>query len=198
MWIKAKPVALSRRDFLRAGLYAVGVSTGLPALLQRVGEAQTAQALGGRQEKHPDRILVVVELTGGNDGLNTVVPFADAAYHNARPRLAVRESAVLKLNDQFGVNPACRGLERLFKNGKMAIPNKFEEISGFFGGRSGFKQGSQFGYMNASGKVIVEPKYGYAHFYLGDLAGVAIRETGNGSSRGYIDKNGKVVWAPKP
>ena len=121
MWIKRTPLSYSRRDFLRAGLFAVGVSTGLPALLQQVSLAQTIKTLGGHAEKHPGRILVVVEMTGGNDGLNTVVPFSDAAYHNARPKLAVREREVLKLNDQFGLNPACQGLEHLFKEGKLAI-----------------------------------------------------------------------------
>jgi uncharacterized protein (DUF1501 family) len=121
MLIQTRPFTHSRRDFLRAGLYALGVSTGLPALLQQLSFAQTAMALDGAAEKHPNRILVVVELSGGNDGLNTVVPFADDAYYRARPKLAVRQHQVLKLDDQFGLNPSCAGLERVFKDGQLAI-----------------------------------------------------------------------------
>ena len=68
----------SRRDFLRKGLYGIGVTAGLPVLLDRTSAALAAQALEGTSaESRPERILVVVELSGGNDGLNTVVPFGD-------------------------------------------------------------------------------------------------------------------------
>jgi len=70
----------SRRDFLVRGLYGIGVGAGLPLVLNRTSAALAAQALQGTSvEKHPERILVVVELSGGNDGLNTVVPFGDPA-----------------------------------------------------------------------------------------------------------------------
>ena len=75
-----KPHASARRDFLRAGMYAVGISAGLPSLFEQLSLAQVAKAASG-DEKHPNRILVVLELSGGNDGLNTVVPFEDDAYH---------------------------------------------------------------------------------------------------------------------
>jgi uncharacterized protein (DUF1501 family) len=111
----------SRRDFLRAGLYAVGVSAGLPAIFRQLSLAQTAQALQGASEKHPQRILVVVELSGGNDGLNTVVPYGDDAYYKARPQLGIRKGQVLKLDDHFGLHSACTGLQSLFKDGKLAV-----------------------------------------------------------------------------
>ena len=60
----------------------------LPLVLSRTSAALAAQAIAGTSvEKHPERILVVVELSGGNDGLNTVVPYGDAAYYRARPKL---------------------------------------------------------------------------------------------------------------
>jgi uncharacterized protein (DUF1501 family) len=116
-----KDTTHSRREFLRAGIYGVGVSAGLPALFQHVSLVQTAQALEGRSEKHPERILVVLELSGGNDGLNTVVPVHDDAYYKARPRIGISKSSALKLNDQFSLHPSCTGLQSLFKDGRLAI-----------------------------------------------------------------------------
>ena len=111
----------SRRDFLCAGMYAVGVSAGLPALFRDLSLVQTAKALDGLPEKHPNRILVVLELSGGNDGLNTVIPHADDAYYKARPTIAIQKSQVLKLDDHLGLHPACSGMQSLYKDGKLAI-----------------------------------------------------------------------------
>src|SRR6516162_2849731 len=98
---------IGRRDFLRAGFGslafgAVGALTRAPAW---------AQAAAGQAPSH-DRILVVVELSGGNDGLNTVVPYGDDAYYQARPRIGIAKKQVLKLDDHFGFHPACEGLHR--------------------------------------------------------------------------------------
>ena len=120
MQILKKSCSCSRREFLRAGLYGVGVSAGLPMLLQQVSHAQVAGALDGN-EKHPNRIMVVLELSGGNDGLNTVVPYGHDAYYKARPTLSIKENDVIKLNDEFGFHSACTGLESMFKDGKMAV-----------------------------------------------------------------------------
>lgn len=110
----------SRRDFLRAGMYGVGVSAGMPAFLQHVSHAATAKALNNK-EKHGNRIMVVLELAGGNDGLNTVVPYANDAYYKARPKLSIKANEVIKLNDELGLNPSCTGLESLFKDGNLAV-----------------------------------------------------------------------------
>ena len=112
----------SRRDFLRRGLYGIGVTAGLPVLLGRTTEALTAQALAGTSmETHPERILVVVELSGGNDGLNTVVPFGDDTYYRVRPNLGIRETEVLKIEDGYGFHPSLVGFERLYKDGMMGV-----------------------------------------------------------------------------
>src|SRR6185369_924587 len=93
----------SRRDFLVRGLYGVGVGAALPMILSRTSAALAAQALEGTSiEKHPERILVVVELSGGNDGLNTVVPYSDPAYYHARPKLGIKEGDAIKAADGFG------------------------------------------------------------------------------------------------
>jgi uncharacterized protein (DUF1501 family) len=112
----------SRRDFLVRGLYGIGVGAGLPLVLSRTSAVLAAQALQGTSvEKHPERILVVIELSGGNDGLNTVVPYGDAAYYRARPKLGIPERDVIKAADGFGFNPTMVGFERLYKDGMLAV-----------------------------------------------------------------------------
>ncbi len=112
----------SRRDFLRKGLYGVGVTAGLPLLMSRTTEALTAEALlGTSMEANPERILVVVELSGGNDGLNTVVPFGNDEYYRARPNIGIRESDAIKIEDGFGLHPSMVGFERLYTDGMMGV-----------------------------------------------------------------------------
>jgi uncharacterized protein (DUF1501 family) len=112
----------SRREFLVRGLYGVGVGATLPMILSRTSAALAAQALEGTSiEKHPDRILVVVELSGGNDGLNTVVPYGDPAYYKARPKLGIKEREVIKAADGFGFHPSMVGFERLYKDGVLGV-----------------------------------------------------------------------------
>lgn len=68
-----------------------------------------------------DRILVLLTLYGGNDGLATVIPYADKAYQDARPGLAYDASQVLPLDDQTGLNPAMKGFKALYDNKRLAI-----------------------------------------------------------------------------
>ncbi len=97
------------------------------ALLQAGGAAGAALALGGGAYAQtlaggdPNRILVVLELSGGNDGLNTVVPYADDAYYRLRPTIGQRKSAIRVIDDHFGFNGGMTGFERLYKDGKLAI-----------------------------------------------------------------------------
>jgi uncharacterized protein (DUF1501 family) len=112
----------SRREFLVRGLYGMGVGATLPLVLSRTSAALAAQALAGTSvESHPERILVVIELAGGNDGLNTVVPFGDAAYYRARPKLGIPEREVIKAAGGFGFHPSMVGFERLYKDGMLAV-----------------------------------------------------------------------------
>src|SRR5438477_7128531 len=112
----------SRRDFLVRGLYGLGVGARLPLVLNRTSAALAAQALQGTSvEKHPERILVVVELSGGNDGLDAVVPVGDLAYHRARPNLGIPDREVIKIADGFGFHPSMVGFERLYKDGLLGV-----------------------------------------------------------------------------
>ena len=111
----------SRGDFLRAGVYGLGISAPPPLFLDRVARSEAQKVLEGQPEKYPTRILVVVELTGGNDGLNTVVPYGDDAYYRARPTIGIKPNETIKLNDHFGLHPAMTSFEALFKDGKLAI-----------------------------------------------------------------------------
>ena len=66
-------------------------------------------------------ILVVLQMAGGNDGLNMIVPFADDAYHRARPRLSLPADQILKIDNYVGLNPKLAGLKSLYDEGHVAI-----------------------------------------------------------------------------
>jgi uncharacterized protein (DUF1501 family) len=103
-------------------MYGLGVGAGLPLILNRTSAVLAAQALQGTSlERHPNRILVVLELSGGNDGLNTIVPFGDPAYYRARPKLGIAEREIIKVADGFGFHPSMVGFERLYKDGQLAV-----------------------------------------------------------------------------
>lgn len=96
---------MQRRDFLRW----IAVSGGLTFL---PGLARAAAY---------ERLLILVELKGGNDGLNTVVPYADPAYYRLRPRLAVKREEVLQLDARGGLHPALAPLLPLWQAGELAL-----------------------------------------------------------------------------
>src|SRR5438105_11976478 len=68
-----------------------------------------------------DTVLVVLEMTGGNDGLNTVIPYADDLYHKARYSLRQTKDTVIRLDDHVGLHPGMQGLRPLWEQGQLAI-----------------------------------------------------------------------------
>jgi uncharacterized protein (DUF1501 family) len=110
---KMNTLSRKRRAFLKAcGCgFAMGAAQSMPLLFSQVAHA--AQASG--------RILVVLELSGGNDGLNTLVPYADDAYYRHRPNIGIRPDKVRKIDEHFGFSPGMAGFERLYKDGRMAV-----------------------------------------------------------------------------
>ncbi|MBC7435375.1 MAG: DUF1501 domain-containing protein [Bdellovibrionales bacterium] len=80
-----------------------------------------AQAAAQRPASIADRILVLVELKGGNDGLNTIVPHADATYYQVRNTIAIQPADVLKLDERTGLHPALNAALPLWEKGELAI-----------------------------------------------------------------------------
>ena len=108
----------SRRDLLRAGLYGVCVTAGAGLPIPAFGQAAAALAAKAQAD---GKILVVLELSGGNDGLNTLVPYGDDAYYKLRPNLGIQKKGVRPIDDHFGFSGGMAGFERLYKDGKLAI-----------------------------------------------------------------------------
>src|SRR5262249_37735035 len=107
---------LNRRDFLRSSsMVAMGLT--VPAFLSRTAHAAPTADKGGAR----DTILVVVELTGGNDGLNTVVPFKDPEYARLRPTLKLAEAQLRRVNDSLGLHPQMEGLAKLLEDQSLCI-----------------------------------------------------------------------------
>jgi len=120
-----QPNPYTRREFMRSGLLLASAAASIPAFLSSSASAMHA-ALGGLTSAPgvpDDHILVVVQLSGGNDGLNTVVPFGMPEYYKARPGIAIPESAALKLSkaDGVGLHPQLTGLKDLYDDGLASI-----------------------------------------------------------------------------
>ena len=114
-------MAISRRTLLKTGTAAVAVGLAVPPWLSKMVWADNGQAMGFHKDVPDDRIVVVVQLTGGNDGINTVIPYADATYKRMRPTIGVADDQVLHLSDTIGLNPAMTSLKDLWDAKQVAI-----------------------------------------------------------------------------
>ncbi len=108
-------MSISRRNFLAASA-SLGTA-GMPDFLRRVAEAAPRTDQPGATET----VLVVVQLTGGNDGLNTVIPYRDPAYRAQRPTLAQKVADLHTIDDELGLHPSLRGFADLLENNRLAI-----------------------------------------------------------------------------
>jgi uncharacterized protein (DUF1501 family) len=114
----------TRRIFLQKGLTMLAVGATVPTFLDQTVLAIANPADMPRTQRptgKDGKILVVVQLSGGNDGLNTVVPHGDDAYHRARPAIGHRGNDVLKLDDYLGLHPNLAPLKALYDDGRMGI-----------------------------------------------------------------------------
>lgn len=102
---------ISRRDFL-AGLAALGLMGNYQA--STLAATVDAAALAGRA-------VVVIQLNGGNDGLNTVIPYGSGAYYDARPKIGIKQADVLAINDAVGFHPALTEFSDFYKDGSLAV-----------------------------------------------------------------------------
>jgi uncharacterized protein (DUF1501 family) len=122
---------LSRRIFIQDGFKVVSLGLAMPHIFTRAVEAAGLEAgrdagvLRSPEDAADDplaeRTLIVVQMAGGNDGLNTVVPYADGAYYAQRKNLGVPQGEVLPLDDRFGLHPAMGGFKSLWDAGNLAI-----------------------------------------------------------------------------
>lgn len=110
---------LSRRDLMRLGAGGIGFSLlgGIGPVPAVFAQANAAAAPAGDS----GRILVVFEWFGGNDGLNTIVPYGEPAYYRHRPTIGIRERDVLAIDARVGWHKSMSGMKRLYDEGKVAI-----------------------------------------------------------------------------
>jgi uncharacterized protein (DUF1501 family) len=120
--------AFTRRAFLARGLTLASAAATIPGFLHRSAWAlaDPDDGLVSRPGVPQERVLVVVQLAGGNDGLNTVIPFGEAMYYRSRPSLGVAEQDVLKLSrngmgDGIGLHPRMTGLKEMYDEGLLSI-----------------------------------------------------------------------------
>ncbi len=114
----------TRRQFLRTSILGGALASTVPLFLEKtfLSLDTMAAATPGQFTTGKDAtILVVLQLAGGNDGINTVVPFADDAYYKARPKLFLPPSGILKVNDHIGLHPRLTGLKNLYDEGHLSL-----------------------------------------------------------------------------
>ena len=114
----------TRRRFLRTSMLGAAASWTLPVFLEKTFfalDAVAADALTQTATGKDGTILVVLQMAGGNDGLNMVVPYADDIYYRSRPKLGLPADKVLKLNSYAGLNGKLTGLKALFDEGHLSV-----------------------------------------------------------------------------
>src|SRR6201984_1566676 len=119
-----EPDLLTRRHFLRTSILGAALSWTVPIFIERTFSLLNAEAAETTTQiatgkDHP--LLVVLQLAGGNDGLNALVPFADDLYYRARPTINIPRDKVLSLDGYVGFNPRMAPLKNLFDQGELAV-----------------------------------------------------------------------------
>lgn len=114
----------TRREFLRRTVLTGALSWTVPTFLANtfnVLQAEAAEKATQIATGRDSTILVILQMAGGNDGLNTVVPFGNDFYHNARARIGIAPGQILKLNDELGLHPGLTGFKELYDGGRLAV-----------------------------------------------------------------------------
>ena len=111
---------MNRRDFVKGGVALVSIGTTADSLLKG-SIAFAAQNPGDVRAGNNGKILVLVQLAGGNDGLNTLVPIGDSTYRSVRKTIGIAEASILPLEGGYGLHPGLAGLKGLWDEGKLAV-----------------------------------------------------------------------------
>src|SRR5215469_12711544 len=114
----------TRRQFLRTTVLGSALSWTVPAFLANTFSALQSHAADSAIQTPTGKdgtILVVLQMAGGNDGINTVVPYSSDYYHKARPRIGLPADKILKLSDNVGFHPAMTGFKNLYDSGNLAV-----------------------------------------------------------------------------
>lgn len=114
----------TRREFLRTSVLGGALSWTVPTFLANTFSVLQSEAAGKATQAatgHDSTILVVLQMAGGNDGLNTVVPHTNDYYHRARPKIGLSEKQILTLNDEVGLNSSLAGLKELYDAGQLSV-----------------------------------------------------------------------------
>ncbi len=109
---------MKRRDFIKNSALASAGTMLVPSFLKAFEQATTNASTG------QGKTLVIIQWSGGNDGLNTIVPYQNDIYYQKRPQLAISPSEVIKLSDEVGMNPAMQALQGIYDQGYLSIINQ--------------------------------------------------------------------------
>jgi len=121
-----EPAFMTRRHFLRTGVIGGALASSIPSFLdQTLCRLEAAEVNSPLQRKHGKDapILILLQLAGGNDGLNTVIPIENDFYRKARPKLGAVENTALKLDDTLGLHESLSGLKSLYDEGLLSVLN---------------------------------------------------------------------------
>ncbi len=112
--IKTKNMIIRRKEFIQVGSLATA-SLMVPKFLKAFE--------GGTMVPQGNKVVVILQLSGGNDGLNTVIPVRNDLYYKARPRLGIERTKALSLTDEAGLHPALTGFRELYDDGSLSVLN---------------------------------------------------------------------------
>ena len=82
-----------------------------------------------KQNRNNEQVLVIVQLTGGNDFMNTLIPYTSSVYHDSRPVVGIPEDKVIPMNNRLGWHPSAEPLKNMFDQGKVAVVQGIGSVS---------------------------------------------------------------------